>query len=448
MNDRTRNEREIETAGRSASTGELEPAVAKGSSEQSRNRSPISIALVAVVVVLIGALALWWFLRSRSGAGRPVPAPRNVTLDQSGPTPTTEASITLAPEMINRGGIKIEVVGQRPGGQNDDGAVATGVVQANAYRTTPVISLVGGIVRRVNFELGQNVRLGEPVAVVFSDELALTQSRYLSALAELEEHHKHHYRTTQLVEIGAASREELDQATTKLRAAESEVASQRQRLLLLGLSPQRVDELNSPSQVSSEITLPAPVSGTVISRSTNPGEVIAAGKEILRIADLSTVWVIGQVYEKDLGRIRVGTGANVATDTYPGRVFRGRVGYVDPALDQATRTAQVRIELANPQQSLKIGMFVKVSFATSGGSLPPVPIVSKDAVQNLDTQQVVFVATREPNVFTMRRVRIGPESNGSYPVIEGLSIGERIVTEGSFLLRAEWQKANPGLHSH
>src|SRR5207248_5357266 len=134
---------------------------------------------------------------------------------------------------------------------------------------------------------------------------------------------------------------------TKLRDAESNVANIRQKLLLLGLSPQRVNSLNSASQVSSEMTVPSPSSGTVTSRTVNPGEVIEANKELIRVTDLSTVWVVGQVYEKDLATVRVGSGANVSSDAYPGRVFRGGVSYVDPKIDTATRTAQVRIELAN-----------------------------------------------------------------------------------------------------
>jgi cobalt-zinc-cadmium efflux system membrane fusion protein len=326
--------------------------------------------------------------------------------------------------------------------------LATGVIQANAYRTTPVVSLVGGIVRHVDVELGKEVKRGQTIAVVFSEELATAQSRYLTALAQLEEHHKHHRREAQLVEIGAASREEFEQATTQLRTAESEVAAQRQKLLLLGLTPQRIDQLSTSSQISSEVNLPAPASGTVVSRSANPGEVIAANKEIARVADLSSVWVIGQVYEKDLGRVRVGNGATITNDAYPGRVFRGRIAYVDPSLDQATRTAQVRIELANPGQALKIGMYVNVAFAAMAGAPLTTPVVPKDAVQNINNQPVVFVATKDPNAFVLRPVRLGPESNGRYPVLEGLSIGERIVTEGSFLLRAEWVKMNLATHSH
>jgi RND family efflux transporter MFP subunit len=256
-------------------------------------------------------------------------------------------------------------------------------------------------------------------------------------------HHKHHVRTMKLVEIGAASKEEFEQATSKLKAAESEVSSLRQRLLLLGLSSQRVDSLRSAAQINSEVTLPSQVSGTVIARSANPGEVIQADKEILRVADLSSVWVIGQVYEKDLGHIKVDSGASITTEAYPGRVFRGHVRYVDPTLDPATRTAQVRIELANPGQALKIGMYVNVAFAVQGGSESTVPVVPASAVQNINNQQVVFVAFSDSNVFAMRPVRLGPEANGRYPVLEGLSVGDRIVTEGSFLLRAEWLKSHP-----
>src|SRR5215216_36933 len=413
------------------------------SSKRHINRNRTVIVAVAGLVLIIAVVG-WMMLRSQSGgAGRPVPAPRDIPNEQTSTPSAEELTITVSPEVVQRAGIKIEPVGEQMSTDTASSAVTTGIVQANAYRATPVVSLVGGIVRRVNAELCQTVARGQTMAVVFSDELAQAQSRYLTAQADLEEHHKHHARTTKLVEIGAASREELEQATTKLRSAESELASQRQRLLLLGLSPQRISSLRSSEQVSSEVSLPSPVSGTVIARSANPGEVIQADKEILRVADLSTVWVIGQVYEKDLARIKVGSGASITSEAYPGSVFRGQVSYVDPTLDLATRTAQVRIELGNPGQTLKIGMYVNVAFATLGGAESTIAVVPANAVQNINNQQVVFVALTEANVFAMRPVRLGPETNGRYPVLEGVSIGDRIVTEGSFLLRAELLKSHP-----
>jgi RND family efflux transporter MFP subunit len=250
-------------------------------------------------------------------------------------------------------------------------------------------------------------------------------------------------RTEKLVEIGAASRQDLESATSLYREAESNVANLRQKLLLLGLSTQRVNALNSTSQISSEVTVPAPSSGTITSRTVNPGEVIEANKELMRITDLSVVWVVGQVYEKDLAKIHIGSGANITSETYPNRTFRGRVSYVDPRIDQATRTAQVRIELANPGQMFKIGMYVNIGFAALGAAEKTMPTIPKDAVQAIGNQQFVFVATDKRDEFVLRPVRVGVESNGFYPVMEGVNVGDRIVTQGSFLLRAEWLKTHP-----
>lgn len=405
----------------------------------------VAVALVAVACV---ALLLWWLGRE-GGTGRVVSAPRTVTFGPAGGAAAGgpaaapgEATLTLPADAAARAGIRVEAVGEQLSPEAAQQAAA-GVVQANAYRTSAVVSLVGGRVTSVGAEVGQAVARGQTLAVVFSDELAAAQSRYLAARAELEEHEKHHRRTTELVELGAASREELEQATTMMKKAESQVASERQRLLLLGLSAQRVDALRSSSQVSSEVSLPAPVAGTVISRAVNPGEVVEANRELMRVADLSTVWVVAQVYEKDLARVRVGGGASVTSEAYPSRLFRGRVTFVDPQIEQATRTAQVRVELANPGQALKLGMYVGVAFGPTGAAEATAPTVPAGAVQNVGGQTFVFLATPDPNTYVMRPVRLGAEGEGRYPVLEGLAVGDRVVTEGSFMLRAEWLKLHP-----
>lgn len=423
--------------------------------------------------------------------------------------------MTLQPEQLQNAGLKIESVGEQMN-TGETTALAAGVVQANAYQETPVISLVGGIVRKVNFELGQNVSKGQTVAVVFSDEFAAAQSRFLAlqteaqtsrqnyertaklvkispvsnaeldealaklktAQAELEEHHKHHQRIVKLLAIGAASREEFEQATTKLRTAEAnaeearkrydravkvaeinpvsrtdfeqaavklrnsetELTSLKQRLLLFGLTQQRVNSLREPSQISSEIALNAPVSGTITSRVINTGEIVEANKVLMKVTNLSNVWVIAQVYEKDLVRLRTGSGASISSDAFPDRVFRGTVTYIDPRFDEKTRTAQVRVELANPNNALKIGMYVRVAFGALGDMERTAPFILASAVQSFNNQTIVFVATSEPNIFELRPVRLGPETGGQYQVLEGLTVGDRVVTEGSFLLRAEWLK--------
>ncbi|HYY96497.1 MAG TPA: efflux RND transporter periplasmic adaptor subunit [Pyrinomonadaceae bacterium] len=431
-----------------AATVETRVARARVAATPGRRVNRTALIAVALVAVACLALLLWW-LRREEGAGRVVSAPRAVAFGPSSPANTNaggaapgEATLTLQPDAAARAGLQVEAVGEQLSPDSAQQA-ANGVVQANAYRTSAVVSLVGGRVTKVNAEVGQSVGRGQTLVVVLSDELAEAQSKYLAARAELEEHEKHHRRTVELVELGAASREELEQAATMMKKAESEVASERQRLLLLGLTPQRVEALRSTSQVSSEVSLPAPVAGTVISRSVNPGEVVEANKELMRVADLSTVWVVAQVYEKDLARVRTGSGASVTSDAYPSRVFRGRVTFVDPQIEPTTRTAQVRVELANPGQALKLGMYVGVAFGAGGTAEATVPTVAASAVQNLNGQTVVFLATGDPNTYTVRLVRLGAESEGRYPVLEGLFVGDRVVTQGSFMLRAEWLKLHP-----
>ena len=145
------------------------------------------------------------------------------------------------------------------------------------------------------------------------------------------------------------------------------------------------------------------------------------------------------------------TPAIITTPAYPGRSFAGRISYIDPRVDQQTRTAPVRIEIANPGKALKIGMFVDVNFS---GAQPAsengqrVISISRIAVQQIGTKQVVFIETDRPGIFTQREVALGAEANGMVIVYSGVSAGERVVTEGSFLLRAESLKLNPEQATH
>ena len=271
----------------------------------------------------------------------------------------------------------------------------------------------------------------------------MATTKLKTAEADAEQMRLRHQRALELARLNPVSRADFEQAAVKLRTAEVERATAREKLILLGLSPQRVDNLRSPSQITSEIALTAPVSGTITSRSINPGEVIEANKELLKVTNLSTVWVIAQVYEKDLSQLRTGSGASVTTDAYPGRLFRGHVTYIDPNLNPQTRTVPVRVELENPGWVLKIGMYVNAAFGSLGNAESTSPVIPSSAVQKIDNRELVFVATDKPNVFILRYVRVGTETNGKYVVLEGLQVGDRIVNDGSFSLRAEWLKQHP-----
>lgn len=294
--------------------------------------------------------------------------------------------------------------------------------------------------KRSNFERSQKlVKIGSISRKAF--ENATTE--FETAKANLAEAENRADRARRLLEVNPARNNELDQTLTKYRTMQADVAAQREKLLVLGLPKQTVDSLNSPSQVSSLLPVTAPISGTLTERMINGGEAVTANSKVGTVTDLSSVWVIGQVYEKDLGKVRVGSGASVRSDSYPGEIFRGNVTYVDPSVDEKTRTAQVRVELANPGEKLKLGMYVNVAFATIGGSERTAPLVPKAAVQTIGADTFVFLATEDPNVFKMRQIRVGEERESRFPVTEGLFVGDRVVTTGSFLLRAEWLKTNP-----
>ena len=433
--------------------------------EASGNEKPHNVALkrwiviVAVLLIAAAVAGVWLLTRGSSQssiAGRPVPAPEGAsvpapsTAPSSGATPRPgEIVITLSPDKLQNAQIKTEVVSEQAGmpSAGAAGIRTTGTVQSNAYKEVPVFPIAGGVVRQINVELGNRVTRGQMLATIFSSELAEAEATYLKMAAEVEEHHLHHHRTTELVEIGAVSREDLEQATSMNKTAEANLASARERLILLGMSEKQIDSLHTTQKFPKPLlTVESPASGTLLARSVNVGEVVMQGKEMFRVADLSTVWVIGQIYERDFQAVNVGTPAIITMSAYPDKALHGRVSYIDPRVDPQTRTAQVRIELANPRESLKLGMFVDVNFggaiqAAAGGQAAPA--VPRSAVQIIGAKQVVFVATDRPGEFVQRDVFIGPEINGMMPVYSGVSTGEQVVTEGSFLLRAESLKLNP-----
>jgi RND family efflux transporter MFP subunit len=416
----------------------------------SRKRAMLIAALF--IIAAAGAVG-YWFMRgtNRGGlAGRPVPTP---DFDVTAPSPggaaprPGETLIAIQPDKLENAHLKIEAATLQSvtstAAAAAGGLRATGTVEPNAYKVTPVLAIAGGIVRQVNFELADKVERGQKLATIFSSELADAQMDYLSMQAEIERHHHRYKRAEQLVEIGATSREEFEQVAAEYKIEQAKLNAARQKLSLLGMNAKQVDELRNSNQMGALISVESPASGTILNRTINSGEVITMGKELFRVADLSTVWVIGQIYEKDFASVRVGTPAVITAPAFPGKTFSGRVSYVDPRVEPQMRTAQIRIEVRNAGELLKLGMFVDVNFGGAAPSQQAMVSVPRSAVQMIGAKQVVFVGTDKPGVFAQREVSAGPESNGFAPIYAGLNAGERVVTEGSFLLRAESLKLNP-----
>lgn len=371
-------------------------------------------------------------------APTPTLAPTTPSTPEPSPPPTA-VEVVLTPEALAQVGIKttpVTVVATRVTTQ------LPGNVMADAYREVKVVPVVGGIVTKIHVVLGATVKRGTPLATLFSPELAEAQTKYLSMQAMVAADHQKLQRTRQLVDIGAASRQELEEVTAVHASHATEVEAARQRLFLLGLNQAYVQTLHRPSQIVSEVTVPAPIDGVITGRSANLGQVIGMGQDLFTVTDLSQVWVIGDLYEQDFQHLGVGTEGALTTPAYPSLTWRGRVTYIDPRVDPQTRTAKVRVEVPNRDGRLRLGMYMTLAFTTRGGERRVV--VPRSAVQTLGERQVVFVSVPdEEGKFVQRPVRVGPLEGESYPVLEGLQPGEQVVTEGSFFLRAESLRNSP-----
>ena len=376
----------------------------------------------------------------RAGVDRPASPPAKAPLTASAlPATDADVEIVLGPEAVARAGIKTAIVTV---GSASTEVVVPGSVAANSYREVKVTPLAAGLVTKVNVELGASVRRGQPLATIFSTDLADAQTRYLSMAAMLEADHKKLERTHALAVIGAASRQEVEEVTAVHASHETEVEAARQRLLLLGLTADQVQRLGGPDQVVSTVTVQAPIDGIVTSRSANLGQVIGMGQELFVVTDLSEVWAVGDLYEQDFRAVAVGSEAAVTTPAYPGVTLRGRVTYIDPRVDPQSRTAKIRVGLTNPDGRMRLGMYVHMAFRTQAGDRAL--LVPKAAVQGLGDRQVVFVAAKdEEGKFIKRTVRLGPPVGEFYAVVSGLRPGDTVVTEGSFLLRAESTRNAP-----
>jgi cobalt-zinc-cadmium efflux system membrane fusion protein len=398
------------------------------------NRKIWPVLAVALAALALGAAGGMWYARKRMAApAQAAPAP---PLPPPAPAPAVAEAedliVSVPADSLERMNLKFGVVTAAP---LTTQVRVPAAVAPNAYRVVPVSPVAGGIATEIRAELGQSVRRGEKMAQLFSREIAEAQSALIGFQAELDLEHKKLTRVQELVELGAASRQELEEIQSEHRLHQAHVEEARQKLLYLGLTPEQVDRVNRGEQIGSDIVVPAPQDGVVLSRSVNLGQVVGAGQELFTVADLSSVWIEGSLLENDFAAVRVGSQATATTPAYPGRVYRGTVAYIDPRVDPQTRTAKVRVELENRDLALRLGMYMDLTFSTGGGVAALAP---PQAVQQIGVKSVVFLPVEgEPNRFRQRTVVTGGETGTGVRVMAGLRPGDRVVTEGSFLLRSE-----------
>jgi len=265
----------------------------------------------------------------------------------------------------------------------------------------------------VNY-VGKLVRKGEPLVELYSPELVATQQEYLLALRAKETLGRSAYR-----EIAAA--------------ADSLYEASKKRLELWDIPEADIRRIHQRGQPSRTLTLYAPVSGFVLARNAFERQRVTPETELYVIADLSTVWVLADIYESEVPMVRVGQAATMTLPTFPGKVFRGRVTYIYPQVENVTRTVKIRLEFPNPGFALKPDMYANVELHINYGRRLWVP---EGALLDSGDEQIVFVA-HEGGYFEPRRVRVGPKVGDRYIILDGVKAGERIVTSGTFLIDSE-----------
>lgn len=282
-------------------------------------------------------------------------------------------------------------------------------------KVTRIHTKIEGWIERVYVDfIGKLVKKGQPLISIYSPELLQTQQEFLLARTGRDELSNSPFRDAV---IGAASLYEAS----------------RKRLKLWDISEAQIRALEMTGEPVKALTLYAPADGFVLARGAFPKQRVTPETELYAIADLSTIWILADIYEYEAPEIKLGQSVRISLAYFPGRVYRGKVTYINPQLDNTTRTLKVRIELSNPGFALKPDMFANVDTKIDYGRRLVVP---EEAVMDSGAEQLVFVA-HEGGYFEPRKVRLGAKVGNEFIVLGGLKAGERVVTSANFLIDSE-----------
>ncbi|HEY7839326.1 MAG TPA: efflux RND transporter periplasmic adaptor subunit [Terriglobales bacterium] len=308
----------------------------------------------------------------------------------------------------------------------------TGSVDYNQFATTPVVSQISGPVARVLAVPGEHVTQGQALLEVSSPDVVQARNTFFKDRDALNLAQQVYRRDQDLYEHHAIAQAEVEQAESAQTQAQADLNAATQSLRILG----EPDPAAGAAASAAPPTIPvkAPIAGTVVERDVAPGQLVQGGAtQCFVISDMSTVWVLANVYQSDLGYVHVGDPVAIQTDAYP-QTFHGRIQFIGTALDPNTRTLQARIETSNPRGELKKAMYVTavIQAGTSRGV-----IAVPDAAVLRDDQNVPFVYVRagQKNQFARRTVSIGDSENGFTEITAGLQPGEPVVGNGGLFLQ-------------
>jgi len=356
------------------------------------------------------------------------------TSNRTNPT-SPQNKVTLKAEVLASAGIEVIPIIRGEFRLHRD---FPATVQPNENELAEVTTLVRGRVVEVYADFGQDVNKGALLALLHSKDLSLAQAAYLKAAAQAHEAALAYERALKLHEELVVSLAELKRREAAMKTARAELRETTHGLELLGIQAEEIERLDREHTIRSDVPIRAPIAGRVIMRNLTRGEVVEMAQKIFTVADLSEVWVVGKVPEKDVQFIHREQSVEVRATAYPGRVFPGTITYISDVLDPATRTMRLRVTVPNSKKLLKLEMFASVRvYAEPEPEAVTVPV---SAVQRSGESSHVFVQL-DGGTFEKRSVILGQETDELVVVLHGLGDGERIVTAGTFVLRSEFEKS-------
>ena len=342
---------------------------------------------------------------SEGQAGEPITQEKMEEMEQVTLSPTQRLLANVATEPVTRRNLSKEIY-------------TVGKIDYDETNLAHVAARIGGRVDKLYVDFtGKEVKKGEPLLEIYGPDLISAQQEYLLALNAYEK-------------LKSSSLDEPAQNSQSLLDASKE------KLLLWGITEDQITELKETKKVKTHMVIYSPTSGTVIEKFVREGMYVMEGENLYDIADLKNVWMFGDIFESEISGVEIGQEVEVTTQAYPDEVFTGRISFIEPVLNPTTRTAKIRADFPNPHYKLKPDMYVEVKIKS--GEYQNCLTIPASAVINTGHRVVAWVE-KEPNVFVPRDVKLREKLGDFYVVLDGLSEGERVVSQGGFLIDSEAQ---------
>lgn len=389
--------------------------------KKSRHKKGTFIILISTILIAIMGLGYWKWFKSE-GVHKHPGATLEVAKEMpshGGHTPTGPQAlpleVRLSPEVAQRACVRTEAVQRR---QLIKEVQTVGRITYDERRLKYATAWIDGRIDRLYVDFtGVKVEKDAPLVLIYSPELLSTQEEYLLAMETLE-------------------RLEKGGSPQPIAAAKALLEATEKRLLLWGIKPHQIQELQKTKKANTHMIIHSPISGTVIHKNALEGMYVKTGEKLYTIADLSQVWMLADIFEYEIAWVKLGQRVLITSSAYPQETFEGRVAFIDPFLNEKTHTIAVRMDVPNPAEKLKPGMFVDARIQIPIEESVPVLSVPVTAVLDTGVRKLVYVE-RHPGHYQRIEVKIGPRAGNYYPVVSGLKEGDRVVVSANYLIDAQ-----------